>query len=73
MLHDGELIKEHVVLRAKAEGLTSFIQLMLDVESTEVGIAGSGWEETGKHGHCCGLPCTVVTEQGRDLTLVHFD
>jgi len=47
------------------------LNVFANVETVDESRAGGGREQSGKDGHSRRFPCSVVSQKGRDLTLVH--
>ena len=73
MLKDSEAREEHVVLRTQSKGVSGLAHVAPDVVPIDLGVAGSGGEQSCQHGHGRGLASSVVSQQSSDLALIGIE
>ena len=70
MLSHAEVVKENIVLRTDAKVFTQLFLVGEDVYPIELSLACCWVQKPRKRRDCGSLACSIVTQQGKDLTRI---
>ena len=71
MLSWSQKIKQDVVLGAHAHKSSYLIHLIKQVFVVNLGSTHGWWDQTGQHRNSSRLSCSVVSEESKNLSIVH--
>mmetsp|Transcript_108975 Transcript_108975/g.204429 ORF Transcript_108975/g.204429 Transcript_108975/m.204429 type:complete len:236 (-) Transcript_108975:419-1126(-) len=73
MLENGELVPEHVVLRAKAHRRSDGSDLLWNPEALDLDVSTGLGHASSEHHHRGGLAGSIMAQQAETLILVHLE